>query len=59
MEGDDGVSHGRTSALGALPHPQILDQLEEHSVRYECLVQVIAAVFDLQHHVRAKQGARI
>jgi hypothetical protein len=45
--------------FGAGPDPQILGQPEQYTARYGCLVSVITAVFDLQHHIRAEQGAEV
>jgi len=46
-------------AFGAGPHPQKPGQPQQHSARYECFIPVIAAVFDLQHHVRTQQRTEI
>ena len=49
----------RGGAFGALPHPQVLDQADQHGAHQEGLVPVIAGVLDLQHHVAVQQPGEV
>jgi hypothetical protein len=46
-------------AFVAVPEPQMLDQADEHGAHQECLVMVVAGIFDLQHHVLVQQCGEI